>query len=117
MKIQSFAAVLMSANVLIAVPALAQTTPSTREAAQKQRTDGEGPPMVGPASGAYKEYSDPKGWDASAEAWHKQHTEGVPASTTPPQYGSDSSDAQRQSTQSFAHSAPPVATGEAVKQQ
>jgi hypothetical protein len=40
----------------------------------KQHTDGEGPPMIGPGSGAYKEFSDPKGWERDAEAWHKQHT-------------------------------------------
>lgn len=30
---------------------------------------------MGPASGAYKEYSDPNAWDAEARTWHKQHTD------------------------------------------
>ena len=76
MRSRNRTAILMAASLLVAAPAFAQTTPSSPETAQKQHTDGDGPTTVGPASGAYKEYSDPKGWDASAQAWHKQHTDG-----------------------------------------
>jgi hypothetical protein len=60
--------------LLAIAPANAQPA-SGASNVQKQQTQGEGPPSVGPASGAYKEYSDPKTWDAEARAWHKQHTD------------------------------------------
>lgn len=65
---------LLAVGLLAGAPANAQPAPDSN-AGQKQATQGEGPPSVGPASGAYKEYSDPKSWDAEARAWHKQHTD------------------------------------------
>ena len=87
MKNRNRTAILMAASLLAAAPAFAQTSPNSPVAAQKQHTDGDGPTTVGPASGAYREFSDPKGWDAAAQAWHKQHTDGEGPTTVGPASG------------------------------
>ena len=95
--------ILMAATMIVAASALAQTTPNNPVTVQKQHTDGDGPTTVGPASGAYKQFSDPKGWDADARAWHKQHTNWVTV--------------QKQSTRGYSHRAPVMAVGAATKVQ
>jgi hypothetical protein len=73
--------IVMIAGLLAMAPAWAQTT------AQKQDTqDGGSPPMVGPASKAYKQSTDGDG---------------------PPMIG-PASKAFKQQTQSMSHSAPPA---------
>jgi len=76
--------ILLSASILAAglvawAPAIAQTSPGSTSpdatASQKQPTQADGPSVVGPASGAYKESSDPKAWDEDARVWHKEHTD------------------------------------------
>ena len=103
MKSHKDALILMAATMIVAASAFAQTTPNNPATVQKQHTDGDGPSTVGPASGAYKQFSDPKGWDADAKAWHKQHTNWASA--------------QKQSTQSYSRAAPVTAIGAATKQQ
>jgi hypothetical protein len=71
MRIVQFSTALMAAGMLIAGPALAQTTttehkkPITTAQAKKQKSDGEGPSdggfNVGPASGAHKQRTDGEG--------------------------------------------------------
>jgi hypothetical protein len=55
MKLFSVSAALMVAGVLVAAPAFAQQGQS------KQKTDGDGLPMVGPGSKAYKQQTDGDG--------------------------------------------------------
>lgn len=55
MKFFSISAALMVAGVLVAAPAFAQQGPG------KQKTDGDGLPMVGPGSKAYKQQTDGDG--------------------------------------------------------
>jgi hypothetical protein len=70
MRFVQFSTALMAAGMLIAGPALAQTTtdhkkPVTTAQAKKQKSDGEGPSdggfNVGPASGAKKQRTDGEG--------------------------------------------------------
>ena len=103
MKNYKDALILMAATMIVAASAFAQTTPNNPATAQKQHTDGDGPSTVGPASGAYKQFSDPKGWDADAKAWHKQHTNWTST--------------QKQSTQNYLHPAPVTAIGTATRLQ
>ncbi len=67
---------LLAAGLLVGAPAFAQSdTDSSKPkptTAQKQKTDGNSPTEVGPGSAAYK-----------------QRTQGLPAGTSPPVYGSD----------------------------
>lgn len=74
MQLSSVTLALLAVGLLAGSPANAQTA-SVSPTVQKQPSQADGPPSVGPASGAYKESSDPKGWDAEARAWHKQHTD------------------------------------------
>lgn len=55
MKLFSVSAALMVAGVLVAAPAFAQ------QGSAKQKTDGDGLPMVGPGSKAYKQQTDGDG--------------------------------------------------------
>lgn len=55
MKFFSVSAALMVAGVLVAAPAFAQ------QGSGKQKTDGDGLPMVGPGSKAYKQQTDGDG--------------------------------------------------------
>jgi len=75
MQFSSVSAALLAVGLLAGVPAYAQPASGTA-VVDKQPTQADGPPSVGPASGAYKQTSDPKGWDADARDWHKQHTDG-----------------------------------------
>ncbi len=71
MRFVQFSTALMAAGILIAGPALAQTSPTpakkpaTTTTATKQKTDGEGPSdggfNTGPASGAHKQRTDGEG--------------------------------------------------------
>ena len=70
--------IIMMAGLLAAAPAFAQTQ------AQKQKTQADGPAMVGPASGAYKQKTQADG----------------PAMVGP------ASGAYKQSTQSLSHAEP-----------
>jgi hypothetical protein len=87
MKLSVVSACLIATGLLAGVPAMAQTSPGSSNpggtGAQKQQTEGEGTTVVGPGSGAFKEYSDPKGWDADSRAWHKQHTSGTDVLNSP----------------------------------
>jgi hypothetical protein len=74
MQLSSISLALLAAGLLAGAPANAQPASGTT-AAEKQPTQADGPPSVGPASGAFKEYSDPKAWDADTRAWHAQHTD------------------------------------------
>ncbi len=59
MKPTSVLPLLMGATLLIAIPALAQTTVTpTTPIASSQKTDGEAPTIVGPGSAAYKQGTD-----------------------------------------------------------
>jgi hypothetical protein len=79
MKTSLLSAFILATGVAAWAPAIAQTSPGpdapSATASQKQPAQADGPPVVGPASGAYKESSDPKAWDAEARAWHKEHTD------------------------------------------
>jgi hypothetical protein len=99
------AVILTAANLLMVVPAFAQSTAGSPATVQKQHTDGGDSP------------DNPRATDQAAAAWHKQHIGGLPAGTNPPQYGTDWANAQKQSTQSNSHSAVPAAAGAATKQQ
>jgi hypothetical protein len=103
MKSHKDTLILMAATIIVAASAFAQTTPNNPATVQKQHTDGDGITTVGPASGAYKQFSDPKGWDADAKAWHKQHTSWASA--------------QKRPAPSYAHPTPVTAIGTATKQQ
>jgi hypothetical protein len=94
--------ILMAATVIVAASAFAQTTPNNLATILKQHTDGDGPSTVGPASGAYKRFSDPKAWDADVRAWHKQHTNWASV--------------QKQSTRSYSHPDLVMAIGTATRQ-
>lgn len=90
MKMPNISAVAMAAGLLIATPVLAQTTSDTAKTnaqsvqkPHKQRSDGDSPTTVGPASGAYK-----------------QRTDGSSPSMVGPASG-----AYKQRTQSLSHSA------------
>jgi hypothetical protein len=80
MKPTSALSLLMGATLLIAIPALAQTTTTpTAATPSSQKTDGESPTVVGPGSGAYKQ-----GTDGAAptvvgpgSAAYKQSTDGA----------------------------------------
>ena len=66
MTIVQFSVALLAAGTFAAGPAIAETRPDgpkklTQQTAQKQKTDGDGPAMVGPASGAYKQRTDGEG--------------------------------------------------------
>ncbi len=74
MKSSMTTATILTVIGLAAAPAIAQASPAAPPPAEKQHTDGDGITSIGPASGAYSEYSDPKRWDAESKAWHKQHT-------------------------------------------
>jgi hypothetical protein len=74
MQLSSVSLALLAVGLLAVAPAIAQPAPGAT-AVKKQPTQADGPPSVGPASGAYKQTSDPKGWDADARTWHKQHTD------------------------------------------
>jgi hypothetical protein len=74
MQLSSVSLALLAVGLLAGAPTHAQPAPGA-DITQKQPTQADGPPSVGPASGASKEYSDPKGWEADTRAWHKQHTD------------------------------------------
>jgi hypothetical protein len=95
------AVILTAATLSMVAPAFAQSTAT----AQKQHTDGGDSP------------DNPRATDQAAAAWHKQHIGGLPAGTTPPQYGTGWANTQMQSTQSYSHSTAPAAGGAATKQQ
>ncbi len=62
MKILAISAVALAAGLLIAAPSYAQTTPpKVDQSAQKQKTDGDSPTVVGPGSGAYKQRTEGEG--------------------------------------------------------
>lgn len=66
MKTLRLSVVAVAAGLLIiGAPAFAETPPDATTPAtssvQKQRTDGDGPAMVGPASGAFKQRTDGDG--------------------------------------------------------
>jgi hypothetical protein len=79
MKFLKLSPIFMIAGLLVAAPAFAQTSP-----AQKQKTDGDGPPMVGPASKAYKQSTDGDGppMVGPASKAYKQSTQS-PSPTAP----------------------------------
>jgi hypothetical protein len=96
-KIFTFSNTLVVVGLVMAAPAVAQTTPSGATTAQKQRTDGGDSP------------ANPRATDAAAAAWHKQHIGGLPAGTSPPRYGAAWAGAQKQSSSAVG--------GTATKQQ
>ena len=104
MKSFNLSTTLVTVGLLMTAPAFAQTTPSGTTTAQKQHTDGGDSP------------DNPRATDAASAAWHKQHIGGLPAGTTPPQYGADRANTQKQSTQSLAHSAGPMSDGVSKQQ-
>ncbi len=56
MLVRALSGALLAAGLLIALPALAQTTQgAAKTAVEKQRTDGNSPTTVGPGSGAFKQ--------------------------------------------------------------
>jgi hypothetical protein len=89
---------LMVAGLLLAAPAVAQTTPNSTPTAQKQRTDGGG--MA----------DNPRATDATAAAWRKQHIDGGDSPD-------NAASAQKQSAQSLSHAAPPFVDGPVAKRQ
>lgn len=91
MKVRKTAAMVMAAGLALAVPAFAQTSPTTpTTSTQKQHTDGGDSPAN-------------KQTDQTAAAWHKQHTDGGDA---PANMQTDQSSAawHKQHTQSLSHS-------------
>jgi hypothetical protein len=78
MKLFSVSAALMVAGLLVAAPAFAQQGQS------KQKTDGDGLPMVGPGSKAYQQQTDGHGLAGIGPG----------------------SEASKQKTQSFSHADP-----------
>ena len=60
----NFSYMLVAAGMLMAVPAVAQTTPSGTATAQRQHIDGGDSP------------DNPRATDATAAAWRKQHIDG-----------------------------------------
>lgn len=68
---------LMAATIVVVVSTIIQTTPNTPATILQPHTGSDGSSTIWPASGAYKKFSDPKGWDADAKAWYKQHTQGA----------------------------------------
>ncbi|WP_158932464.1 hypothetical protein [Acidisphaera sp. S103] len=68
---------LMAATIVVVVSTIIQTTPNTPMTVLQPHADGDGSSTIWPASDAYKKFSDPKGWDADAKAWYKQHTQGT----------------------------------------
>jgi hypothetical protein len=86
MKLSSLSSAVLAVGFLFWPPAFAQTTPSGVPQTQKQPTDGGDSP------------ANPRANDASAAAWHKQHTAGVAS-------------ANKQSAQSYSHPAAPTTGG------
>ncbi len=80
MRLHNLSRFMMLAGLLVAAPALAQTTPTTT-ATTKQKTDGNSPTMVGPASGAYKQHTDGSGAGPTmvgpASGAYKQQTQSL----------------------------------------
>jgi hypothetical protein len=112
---------LVAVGLLMAAPALAQTTPSGTTTAQKQHTDGgDSPdnPRATDASAAawHKQHIDggdapdnPRATDASAAAWHKQHIDALESPNNPQSL-------HKQQAQSLAHSAGPMPDGVSKQQ-
>ncbi len=96
LRLSVFAA---AAGLLMAAPAFAQTP------THKQRTDGNSPTMVGPASGASKQRTDGDSptMVGPASGAYKQRTDG----NSPTIVGSGSG-AYKQHTQSLSHGDTPV---------
>jgi hypothetical protein len=111
MKVRKTAAMVMVAGLALAVPAFAQTSPTT--STQKQRTDGGDSPANKQtdqsAAAWHKQHTDggdsPANMqtDKTASAWHKQHTDG---GDSPANKQTDQSAAawHKQHTQSLSHS-------------
>jgi hypothetical protein len=94
-NLMNICATVMVAGMLMAAPALAQsTTPTGPEqnapAAQKQHTDGADNP------------SNPREYVGAAE-WHKQHTDGADNPSNPHEYDG-AAEWHKQHTQSLSHS-------------
>jgi hypothetical protein len=87
MTIRALSGVLLAAGLVMAVPALAQTTPgASKSAVEKQRTDGNSPTTVGPGSQASKQRTDgnsPTSVGPGSGAF-KQRTDGDSPTTVGP---------------------------------
>jgi hypothetical protein len=113
---------LMVAGLLLAAPAVAQTTPNSTPTAQKQRTDGGGmadnPRATDATAAAWRKQhidgggspDNPRATDATAAAWRKQHIDGGDSPD-------NTASAQKQSAQSLSHAAPPFVDGPVAKRQ
>lgn len=83
-------ALAVAAGLLVTAAAYAETgadaTPSATASTQKQHTDGDGPPMIGPASGAFKQRTDGESPTIAgpASGAFKQHTDGESPTTVGP---------------------------------
>jgi hypothetical protein len=114
MRILHLSVIMLGAGLLVASPSFAQTSPQKQKTdgdsptmvgpasgASKQRTDGDSPTVVGPASGAYKQRTDGGSPTVvgSASGASKQRTDGDSPTVIGPASG-----AYKQKTQSFSHS-------------